>query len=257
MPSFQLRKWYLDVADTAGNAWIGYHASLDWGALHVDFTHELRRSPADGVRELGEFRAAPEPRWSDADTLVWNAPGVAASWRRERTSAITETLLENDEGRLVWSCVLPRAHAVVRTPTGTIEGTGYAERIDLTIEPWRLPISALHWGRCHGARHDLVWIRWDGAEPRAVVWLDGVRRESAAIGETEVRADGVSWECGERETLRRGAIGRTLLAPLGGLAAALPAAALALDEHKWLAPGMLTVDGSTEGAHAIAERVGW
>lgn len=260
MPSFQLRKWYLDVADTAGNAWIGYHASLDWGALHVDFTHQLQQSPADGVREHGEFRAVPEPCWDDADTLAWNVPGTDASWRRERTPTITETLLENAEGRLLWSCVLPRAQATVRTPLGTIEGTGYAERIELTIEPWRLPISALHWGRCHGTKHDLVWIRWEGAEPGALAWLDGVRRDAVEITETRVRADGVTWECGERATLRRGTIGRTPLAPLGALGALtgrLPAAALALDEHKWLAPGRLTVDGASEDAQSIAERVGW
>ena len=112
-------------------------------------------------------------------------------------------------------------------------------------------------GRCHAAAHDMVWIRWEGGAPRSLAWLDGVRCDSATISETEVRAGRARWECEERVTLRRGELGRTLLAPLRALRKAVPASALALDEHKWYARGRLTVDGVGEDAAAIAERVGW
>lgn len=252
-----LRKWYMDVANAAGDAWIGYHAELRWHALHLEFTHQLRRNAADGVHERGELRALAEPQWSDADTLHWRPAGLEATWRRSGSPAISETLLASDEGQVTWSCVLPRAHASLRTDRGLLSGFGYVEYLELSIAPWRLPLTALHWGRCHAASHDLVWIRWDGGAPRSLAWLDGVRCASATITETAVRADGASWECDERVTLRRGALGRTLLAPLRALRTAVPASALALDEHKWYARGRLTVDGVSADAVAIAERVGW
>ena len=112
-------------------------------------------------------------------------------------------------------------------------------------------------GRCHAAAHDLVWIRWDGGAPLSLAWLDGVRCDSATISETEVRAGRARWECEERVTLRRGELGRTLLAPLRALRTAVPASALALDEHKWYARGRLTVEGVGADAVAIAERMGW
>ncbi len=257
MPSFTLHKWYMDVADGAGNVWIGYHASADWHALHADFSHQLRRSPTAGIEERGEFGASPAPLWLDADTLAWRGPRHEALWRRERTPSISETLFSDRGGRVAWSCVLPRARARISSGPDTFAGMGYVEHLELSIPPWRLPLHTLHWGRCHSAHHDLVWIRWDGAEPRALAWLDGVRVAGAMISETEVRVDGARWSCDERCTLRRGAIGHTLLARLGAWRAAIPAAALALDEHKWFARGRLTANGSDEDAVTIAERVGW
>jgi hypothetical protein len=257
MPAFALRKWYMDVANAAGDAWIGYYAGLRWHALHLDFTHQLRRSPAEGVRERGEVGAQAEPQWSDADTLHWRPAGLEATWRRCCSPAITETLFASDEGQVAWSCLLPRANASLRTDRGVLSGTGYVECLELSIAPWRLPLAALHWGRCHAAAHDLVWIRWDGRAPRSLAWLDGVRCASATITETTVSADGARWQCGERVTLRRGALGHTLLAPLRALLTAVPASALALDEHKWYTRGRLTVDGIGADAVGIAERVGW
>jgi hypothetical protein len=257
MPAFMLRKWYMDVANAAGDAWIGYHADLHWHALHLGFTHRLRRSAADGVRERGGSDASVEPQWSDADTLRWCPAGLEATWRRDHSPAITETLFADDEGEVRWSCVLPRAHATIHTDGDGLSGHGYVECLELSIAPWRLPLTALHWGRCHAAAHDLVWIRWDGRAPLSLAWLDGVRCASATVTETAVSAGGALWECGERVTLRRGALGHTLLAPLRALRTAVPASALALDEHKWYARGRLTVDGIGADAVAIAERVGW
>lgn len=257
MPPLVLRKWYMDAANAAGDAWIGYRAELRWPPLHVDFTHQLRRSVAGGVSERGEFRGVAEPEWTGADTLRWSIPGLDAEWRRTGTPAIRETLLDGPAGRIAWACVLPRAHATLRAGADALEGTGYVERLELSLASWRLPFRVLHWGRCHAASHDLVWIRWEGAEARSVAWLDGVRCASADVTETDVLAPPARWECGERVTLRRGVIGRTLLAPLRALGGALPAAALAADEHKWTAGGRLVVDGAGEDAIAIAERVAW
>ena len=48
-----------------------------------------------------------------------------------------------------------------------LRGTGYAERILITIPPWRLPIRELRWGRWIGeaASRSVVWIDWRGESP--------------------------------------------------------------------------------------------
>ena len=49
------------------------------------------------------------------------------------------------------------------------EGTGYAERLELSIRPWRLPIRELRWGRFVSEGASMAWIDWQGADPTEVI----------------------------------------------------------------------------------------
>jgi hypothetical protein len=187
----------------------------------------------------------------------WRTAHVDATWRPSETPRLSETLLDTEQGRIEWTCLLPRARATVRSPRLSVEGWGYVERLELTLPPWGLPLETLHWGRCLSDHHSLVWIRWDGPDPRRLLWEDGRRGTEYELTERGLVAPGARWEIESAMTLRTGTIGATVLRPFRRLLRLLPDAVTRIDEHKRFARGVLHVGGASEPATAITERVTW
>ena len=160
---FRLWKYYLDCVSADGDVCIAYVAGLRWGPLAVRYA-ALLESGADGARrERHTYARVPEPVVS-AQGIEWRCEplGVAATWR-DAMPAHRATLLDGASGRISWELLAPRATARIERPAGAaVAGWGYAERLELTIEPWRLPFDTLYWGRFHSATDALVWIGWEG-----------------------------------------------------------------------------------------------
>jgi hypothetical protein len=55
-----------------------------------------------------------------------------------------------------------------------LTGVGYAESLDLTVGPSRLPFHELRWGRHLSPEHAVVWIAWDHSADTRWAWVDGV-----------------------------------------------------------------------------------
>ena len=242
--AFHLRKWYLDVTADDGRAAILYHARLRWGPLRFSYAGLLTTSVPSGqdVVHRASIRAADPPRESH-DCLSWSCPrlGASGTWHPAAPPA-HRTLLERDDGAVLWSCLMPRARASVSLDgQAPINGWGYAERLDLTLRPWRLPIDTLRWGRFTSDAASLVWIQWRGPEPRLILLLDGRDIDAAPA---RIADDSISWPTGRLDlhpglTLRRGQLGATVLRDTPLLRALAPRVARALDEHKTLSRATL------------------
>lgn len=255
-----LTKWYLDVVTPEGTALIAYAASLRWGGLHVEFASTLVARPDSAPREETAWTGVRLPEADEGGlTFRHDTLGVEGRWHPGATR-VAETLLDDEVGRLHWDCVLPSGAATVQVRGETLAGRGYAECLTMTRPPGSLPLRTLRWGRFASASHALVWIGWEGGEPRRWVWLDGVPQPGAVIGDGGVHGldGGIALrlapgrELCDRRALkvlsrRLPALDALPIGPLGGLR-----------EIKRLDRGRLgPVRGGEDEGWAIHERVTW
>src|SRR5205085_214579 len=140
-----MSKWYLDCVTDEGSAFIAYAASLRWRSLSIKYSSVLLHRPGEVLKTettLQEFStpevAGPSLRWSSARL------GVSGTWE-SAAPPFKRTLLESDDGAIEWSCLRPRARSEISFGArsgisfgGRLEGLGYAERLTMTIPPWRL-----------------------------------------------------------------------------------------------------------------------
>jgi hypothetical protein len=173
---FLLSKLYLDAVAESGAVFIGYRANLRWRALSVSYAAAL----TGGVRESrtrSSVRPEEEPDFSEG-ALVWTEPklAIAAAWRGE-APPISRTLYESPEGAVLWHCLLPSARAEIECEGVVLRGLGYAERLEMTVPPWRLPLDTLRWGRFLSPERSIVWIDWE---------REGDRRTWVFVNGTEV-----------------------------------------------------------------------
>jgi hypothetical protein len=184
---FRLTKWYLDLVTDDGTALIAYAASLEWAGVSVHFASTLLARPnASPVDATAWSRVVLPDAGDETISFRHDALRFEGEWRRA-SAPIEATLLDDDSGRLHWSCLMPSAEATASFAGETLTGRGYAERLTMTRLPWTLPFNRLRWGRFGTPAHALVWIGWSGATSRQWVWLDGVPEPGAALSDDGVR----------------------------------------------------------------------
>lgn len=233
MANLSLRKWYLDAIAEDGRAWIAYWATLRLGPLSLALSSVLESAPAQAPRTRTSIRGGEEPRERDG-TIAWSldALDLRGTWSREDPPAELE-LLNNANGSIRWRCAAPRARVELLTAGERVHAMGYAEVMDMTIAPWRLPIRELRWGRAVGAGGSVVWIDWRGAHERTDVLVDG-SPVAARVRDDAIEGDTFSLRLTRDRTLRDGAIGTTALAGVPGISSWAPAQFLTTHETKWI-----------------------
>ncbi len=275
MDAFSLTKWYLDVTDDQGRSAVAYWTRVAWGPLALGWEGLTRHDAAGPARHRSSFAVATEPGWVNG-RLEWRSRGLGCHVACEPWSPPFEsTLLDSPEGSIEWGCQVPGGTVTVDAGDGCpIRGSGYAERLVLTIVPWRLPITELRWGRWLSprTRRSVVWIDWRGAHPLTLV-LDRGCPQPAAVVDDERVAFGGQPPAGDRapgnltrNVLRLDAPAtlytRTLsemLRGLGPLASRLPASWLAVEDLKRRSLGILRGNGVgvTEAAGETEAETGW
>src|SRR5689334_1411462 len=164
----RLEKWYADVT-SGGALFIHYSANLDIGPLALAYRGELEDSgERRGTFSFGRNSRMPRTiACADAAACVEaEVAGGLATWR----NAVNRPRRLWSDGRrhVDWDPMVLNGAV-----TGARSGRGYAERLVMTVAPWRLGIARLWWGRFCGDRHSLVWIVWEGARPLRLALLDG------------------------------------------------------------------------------------
>lgn len=262
-PALRLRKWYLDAVSDDGACVIAYWARLEWGAVALSYGAVLDARTASPVTRT-HWLSAPEPAASEG-RVTWAHEGLSVRgvWT-PATPPVERTLFETQEGAVRWSCVQPAGEAEIDLDGDVLRGRGYAERLEMTLPPWRLPIAELRWGRAitrgatgegPGAAHGVTWIDWRGAHPLSLV-LDGSREAaSPRVGDERVSADGVEVSLSEGRTLRDGPLVTGALRGAPGIARWAPVSILSAHEHKRLSPATVTTGGVARDAWAIHEVV--
>jgi hypothetical protein len=174
-----------------------------------------------------------------------------------QADSIERTLLDNEAGRVHWHCLSPRADATVRIADRTVRGLGYAERLVMTVKPWRLPFNELRWGRFLSSDDYLIWIDWRGGLSRTWAFLNGTERQGAVVTDQSVSLDDeVRLAMEEDRMIRSGSLSNTALRSLRAAASLVPRWRRA-HESKWIARGTLQkVSGSSTG-WALHEVVRW
>lgn len=252
MSGFHLDKWYIDGVDAQSRAIIGYWAELSWGALSLSWQSLVSYPHAHPAQRRWSARRGHAPRQQHGE-LSWEALGGRATVQVVPAAPAIQARLW-DAGRnpggsrsggqaagtVDWCCVAPvgAVSARVRGLPG-FSGVGYAERLTMSVPPWRLPIGQLRWGRwCDvDGRHSLVWIDWAGPPVRRWVHLDG-RRVEADVGDAEVRGDGFTLTLAGPVLLEDRAFA-DVARQIPGLTQVLPSSMREMRETKWLSHGML------------------
>lgn len=237
IPGFSLRKWYLDCVTEDGTVWIGYHVRFrgwpfrfDYVAFHLD----------GGTRETTSLRSLPIPDVRDG-AVSWSVPqlGIDALFCSSY-QPVRRLLLGTRSGSLEWNCAAPVMTGVVRLPGREFCGLGYAECLEMTIEPWKLPIDELRWGRFCGTGESVVWIDWKGDHPLHLVVRGGELTGTGEISGSRIRLEGDdSLLIDEKRTLRRARLEESLRA-LGPARWLVPARFRQAVEEKRLGRGRLT-----------------
>jgi hypothetical protein len=204
------------------------------------------------------FSRVAEPELSGG-LLTWRAEALGCSITGQAGQApFGLRLLDRADGTVDWQCQACPARMQVMMSDGTaLSGPGYAERLTLSLPPWRLPIDELRWGRwiaADGGR-SIVWIDWRGVHPLTAVFLDGVRQGIATVDDDRVAADDVVLNMADQRTLHRRAL-RDVIGAAGPLARVFPAAWLDVEDCKWMSVGTLQGAGARpETGWAIHEHV--
>lgn len=256
--AFSLTKWYLDVVTEDGGVAIAYWGELRWGRLRPRFSGVFVDT-GDGTptpwRLSGQDVAPPV---LDADGLVWSAAALDLRIACDRQEpGFARRLLETPHGTIDWRCELPRAAVRIQVKDRILEGIGYAERLELTLLPWRIPADEIRWGRFLAPGASVVWIEWRGESPQRVVCHDGRLVEATLVSEAMVAGrDGWTLALEECRVLSDDRLGG-LLAPLELLHAVVKPLA-AVHQTRWLSRGTLqTVATGPVHGWAIHELVRW
>jgi len=231
---FELVKWYLDTVEPDGSAAIAYWTSLKWLGIDTDWhdlsRYDLGRPPV----EFSSRKDVPPPHLADGHITFQSAPLALETIHESAMPAVTVTLLDSTDGRIVWECLAPAARARFDRDGVTTAGTGYVERMTMTTPPWQLPIDELRWGRWMNddLTHCLVWIDWRGALPRRWVVYNGALRDDASVRDDGVDLDAGRLALGAPRTLHDRSVGK-LLRGISGLARIAMHIPLAWEERKF------------------------
>jgi hypothetical protein len=259
MPRFRLDKWYFDCVTPEGDAWIGYSARVRIGVLRFRYGATIRKpSTAPVARQRQTLLAGRVDE--TADRLTWRnrSLGVVGTWTGGGASDET-TILDGESGRIVWRCHRFRSRAVVSGKDGTWSGDGYAERLVVTVPPWRLPFDELRWGRFHAAdrKRFVVWTDLRGALSGTWIWTEaGPARGSVTDDAVSVDGQGPLLLT-PVSPIRTENVATTLLGRLRFLSRCLPERMRHVEEEKTLGTGRFASDDAESRGSAIYEVVRW
>jgi len=246
---FRLTKWFLDCITDEGEAVIFYAAKLDWLGWEIPYSSCLSYAPDKGTDYRFSFQPNQLPvredtsiRWSDHHF------GVEGIWQ-SKSAPISERLYESNEGFLEWNCFQAAGNAHLQINDREVSGKGYVEKMVLTIEPWKLPIDELRWGRFSSQENPAVWIEWSGDQPRSLLWFRGKRLENPIIEDSRVTVaeqnlllemdQGVVLESEEKIMQVVG----NIISHFPGISHSIPTRFLKAEEIKWLSHGTLHILG--------------
>ncbi|MCB0550207.1 MAG: hypothetical protein KDD19_21745 [Phaeodactylibacter sp.] len=252
--NFYLSKWYLDCMDEQGNAAIGYAATMRWRGLELPYTSLLLYEDGKGASERSRFQQLNWPSQM-GDQIIWEdgSFGISGWWEAD-APPLTARLYRSEKGSVDWQCFQPRSHALFDIADGpVIKGLGYAERLVLTVEPWKIPMEQLHWGRYLSDQDYLVWIEFRGSPSRQWVWHNGIPVEGAVIDEEglQLPQQGIHLQLDRSGTLEAEKkifnVVRSMVSYLPGFNRIVPRFFLNANEHKWRSRGKLLERGEVKG----------
>ena len=221
---FHLAKWYFDCIADDGSVCIGYTALLQWKKFTLHYSSILQGGVQRTTRSFTSFLPSASPLCIN-DRMEWSCKDLDADGTWNRTfDPIERTLLENEQGSIHWSCLMPGAHGTMRIGSDVVKGSGYVELLQMTIPPWKLPIDELRWGRFSSPTDAVVWIDWGGAHPLRLVTHNGRVMDCPLLDDSTITSQNNQWSLDlDRSTvIRSGPIITTVLKKIPGIEMVFP-----------------------------------
>ncbi|HNC43128.1 MAG TPA: hypothetical protein PLU80_03035, partial [Acidobacteriota bacterium] len=136
--AFFLEKWYADCVTPAGDVLIAYAASLQWLGVRIRYMGAID----DQGRASGTFRWGSklelDPQGANWDLAVGHRTGTYdLSWKTTQPVSSVAPLLVQGTELVAWQPLAVFAQVVEKHSDRPV-GTGYIERLCLTIKPWDL-----------------------------------------------------------------------------------------------------------------------
>ncbi|MEI7906600.1 MAG: hypothetical protein WCI84_04515 [Bacteroidota bacterium] len=242
---FHLAKWYFDCITDGGEVCIGYVAVIRIKKFTLHYTSVLCGDARNTITSSTSLRSSVPPELNN-DTVKWlcNDLHASGSWKR-KFDPVERTLLENEQGSIRWSCIMPGAEAEMQVGNIRLHGLGYVEFLEMTIPPWKLPIEELRWGRFVSTTDAVVWIDWRGDHPLRFVTHNGTEIDCSVLDDTVVssRDNLLQLQLDRSMVIRSGPIINTALKKIPGIELVVPANILHTDECKWVSRGTLLNGG--------------
>lgn len=258
MSDFALEKWYIDAIDEEGRAFIGYSARLRWKSISLSYNNYtfLDLNEASPLVK-SSFSVKSFPDYSD-DKLRWVFKNITVESSRIDPS-FGQILLKDESGEINWSCLLPKASVKIHlNEKSVLSGPGYAEKIDISILPWKIPIEKLHWGRYLSKDDTIIWIRWEGPIEKNLVFHNGETAKGHRIEQNVVQFGDYTLQLQNARSIRKGTVMQTVFSKFPAISKLFPSVIKQLQENKWVSDGILKKsDKITSQSKAIHEFVVW
>lgn len=257
MARFRLEKLYLDCVSPQGNVFIGYAARLRYGLFRLNYGAVITKSGElpDTQRQtfrFGELTAS-------ESVVEWDNPAlrVRGSWTTRSRIPRTD-LLDGPDGGIEWECLGGSCAAEVLLDGAVISGSGYAERLVMTIPPWKLPFRELRWGRFIGdaPEDQITWIDMRDGLDRGWIW-HASRLLPGSVGDEEIAVGSARLRFEISSPVRAGNVADRMLGRLGFLRFLIPRGARNINESKFSGKGKLLRPGSESDGTFINEVVKW
>lgn len=256
--NFRFEKWYFDCVTSDGVVLIGYAARLKWGLLRLNYGARLVKAAEDPLiqRQSLSFGTVNEA----GGAIAWANDSLNVHGEWTRGDPIPRTVVLNESsGRIEWQCLGANCVVHVCSDGQAITGTGYVERLTMTIPPWLLPFTELRWGRfISGDRNSyMVWIDIRGVTHCTWVWIDSAQPIAGTVDGEGVHTDLAELIFLDSQTLRKDNLARTLLGRFQFLRRLLPGDVSAIQEDKQVSKCVLKIKGLESKGSSIHEVVTW
>ena len=257
--NFTLRKWYLDVTAADGSYLIFYLGRLSFKSLNIGFAHRIGGGRFAELSSGPRLTSKTDPEFSDdGKAVICQADRkLRVEWTPEAAPS-SHTLLSSGAGEVRWNCLQPSARVLLNHAGATHGGRGYVECLTLTLPPWELGLEHLDWGRYVSDTDQLTWIRWRGEHPLELAIINGRVSNQVSVNGDRVTAEDRTLELTDKQVIRDGILGSTVLNKLPAVLPFAPLQMLQLHERKWLSRGRLNSPGSAASdGWSIHEQVAW
>ncbi|MCC3860907.1 hypothetical protein [Pseudemcibacter aquimaris] len=257
--NFSFEKYYLDMVTSEGQYIIGYAAKLKYGSFTLGYASTIHHADIDGINQGPVLYSSEMPIIQD-DSIYWKncKLGIDGKWN-QKSESFQHTLLDNSSGSVQWECLQNKAEVTIKTNSGkSYEGLGYSEFLKMTLKPWEIGLKILYWGRYVSETNSIVWIEWQGKKPLILLNFNGQIMTGAKISDQLIECDEFSLALKQKEIIRSGNLGNTVLSKIPPVLRVAPLEMLNVIEEKYLSQGTLDLNGNYQDiGWVIHEKVTW
>jgi hypothetical protein len=258
MTDFRLEKWYLDCVSSDGAVLVGYAARLKWGPIGLRYGAKITKQKGGSPSQRQSLSFGKVNQRGRTISWVNDELKVSGEWTGGEPIAPT-VVVDEPSGRIEWQCLGANCAVDVRTDGRAMTGTGYAERLSMTIPPWKLPFTELRWGRfiSDDRSNYVVWTDMRGRTPRNWVWVNSGEPVAGIVDADGVRTDTAELVILSSDPIRSDNVARTLMGRLEFMKKFLPEGLRAIQEDKQVSSCVLKAAGSESRGSSINEVVTW